>query len=111
MKMKTGIFKKSALILFIGLLLLAFCTPQAVAYDKKKCAKNVKKLKTLLKPYKSLKIKKLIADIDEMDDTKGGMSPKEAEEKVEPPFEELSFCKKFIKYLNQVEKHCTKEEK
>ncbi|MCP3954551.1 MAG: hypothetical protein GY697_20385, partial [Desulfobacterales bacterium] len=70
-----------------------------------------KKLKVLLKPYKALKFKGLIADIDTLDDKKGGVSAKEAEEKVEPPFEELTFCKKFIKYLNRVEEHCTKPEK
>jgi len=111
LKSKTGILTKGALILFIGLLLLAFCAPQAVAYDDKKCKKYVKKLKVLLKPYKSLKIKNLIADIDALDDTKGGVAAKEAEEKVDPPFEDLSFCKKFIKYLNMVEEHCAKPDK
>ena len=90
MKTGTKIFTRIATAVFVGLLLLSFSVAPVYAYDAKKCATAVKRLKVLLKPYRSLKIKEIYKEIDKLDDQEGGVDSKVVEGSVEPPFEKLS---------------------
>ncbi len=97
-----------AVWMLAAVLFLSLGLAPAGAYDEKKCKKSVSKLSKHVKPYKNTNFKKLLKVISKLDDEKGGIDPKELEEAVEVPFEDLTWSKKFIKYLNQVEKHCAK---
>ncbi len=81
----------------------------AAAYDEQKCKKNVNKLYKLVKPYKDVKFKSLLLSISKIDDIEGGIEEEQLEEQVEVPFEDMSWAKKFIKYMNKVEEYCKKE--
>jgi hypothetical protein len=91
-----------------ALLLIAFGPASATAYDKKKCNKAVEKIKKHLKSHRGLKLKTLYKKIDKVDEKEGGWDAKELEAAVDPPFEDLSWTKKFVKYLNKVEQECSK---
>ena len=92
----------------VCVLFFSFGLAPAGAFDEKKCKKSVTKLSKHVKPYKNTNFKKLLKVIDKLDDEKGGIDAKELEEAVEVPFEDLSWAKKFVKYLNNVEKYCSK---
>jgi len=89
--------------IFFGLL-----GSSAAAYDEGKCKNAVKVLSKMLKPYKHIKIKTILIDIGEIDDVEGGMEGEAVEEHIEVPFEEISWCKRFYKYMNLMEEHCSK---
>ena len=96
------------LICLAVLAFVAFSPISARAYDEKKCNKSVEKLKKHIKAYRGMKIKTLYQQIDDVDEKEGGWDAKELEDAIDPPFEDLSWAKKFIKYMDSIEKNCTK---
>ena len=105
--MKTTILRVG-LFFFITSFLLCPGLVQAEGYDQVQCKKYVNKLYKLVKPYKDLKFKSLLVTISKMDDVEGGTEAEELEDAVEVPFEDVSWAKKFVKYLNNVEEFCAK---
>ena len=93
----------------VALMLVSFSPAAARGdYDENKCKKSVEKLKKHIKSHRGLKLKTLYKQIDDVDEKEGGWDAKELEAAVEPPFEDLSWTKKYIKYMNNIEKYCTK---
>lgn len=107
--MQDGNFRFAfALMALAALMFVAFSPSAARAYDEKKCNKSVEKLKKHIKAYRGLKIKTLYKQIDDVDEKEGGWDAKELEDAIEPPFEDLSWTKKFVKYMDNIEKYCAK---
>jgi hypothetical protein len=79
-----------------------------MAYDKRKCATNASKLQKLLKPHKRLRFKDVFADINEVKAAEKGMKAEELKTMLDVPFADLGWTKKFIKYLENVEKYCAR---
>lgn len=90
------------------LVCVAFTPADTRAYDEKKCTRSVEKLKKHIKSYRGLKIKTLYKQVDKIDEKEGGWDAKELEAAVDPPFEDLKWTKKFIRYMNNMEEDCTK---
>jgi len=104
---KTGL-SRIVIMSIAALLLVSFSASSVSAYDDKKCKKAVEKMKKHLKSHRGLKLKTLYKKIDKVDEKEGGWDAKELEDAVDPPFEDLSWTKKFVKYMNKIEQECAK---
>ena len=108
------------LVLFFAIVcFLGAGVPAANAYDKDKCDKYITKLKKWMKPHRSLKFKVVYANIKDISKAQAGRSKEEEEKfngwdvetiktKIDVPFKDLSWTKKFIKYYHNVEQYCGK---
>jgi len=93
----------AVIVCFFGLSVL----PAFAKYDEQKCKSSVKMVQKLIKGDKTIRFKELLEQLDQVAAKEGGWSAEELEAFIDAPFEDMSWVKKFIKYMDEMEESCS----